>query len=69
MKVAQIIRKIVGGAWRVKDGPSVVYSGSARQRRADRRADERAIRRLDGLGNPDVTRAWTVKLRGHVTAQ
>ena len=68
MKVAAIIRKAVGDGWRIIDGPSVVYFGNAHQRRVARRADERAIRQLDGRGKP-LNRTWTVKLRGHLTAQ
>lgn len=68
MKVAALVRNVVGSGFRIEGSPSVVYLGNAHQRRVARRADEQAIRTLDGLGE-QVTKTWIVKLCGHVTAQ
>lgn len=68
MNVAALVRNVVGSGFRIDGNPSVVYLGNAHQRRVARRADEREIRTLDGSGE-QVTKTWTVNLRGHITAQ
>ena len=68
MKVRDLVVRIVGHGFAVSGSVSVVYIGSSRQRRTAMRADQRSIRRQDGLG-ANITRQRTVKLCGHVTAR